>query len=790
MPPNKGGNRASLLSAPMALISAVSAALRTARIRGALLFFSTVLLAATVTPLQAHEIYPAPTETSVALPIRIGALANRGREECIRRWKPTAAYLERHLGESRFEIVPLDFDQVAQKVASGEVQFIITNPVQYAQLEFSGKAHRIAGFQVPSLNGPQGVYGGVIFTRTDRRDIRSISDLKGKRFSAVDEESLGGWLCARRELHSARLKPERDFAKLRFAGTHDAVVRDVVSGTSDAGTIRSSQLETMAAQGKVDLRSIRVIPPAHPVRGYPFQLSTRLYPEWPFAVVSGINDELSRRVAVALMTMGPDDPAALASGGSGWTIPADYSAVHGLLRDLRLGPYRDMGRITPGQVISHYRTHLLAITVAVSLIALFAFRSQLLNRRLRASLAELSQRTSALDESRESLRNERDNLVAIFEAMQDAIYISDSSHTMLYGNSALAQDFGDWRGRICYDYLDDRTAPCPECHLLEVQTGATVRREQFFTKSGKTYDIIETPLRQSDRTVKLTIFRDVTELRRMETERLEMERRLLHSQKLESLGLMAGGIAHDFNNLLTVIIGNLELVRLRLPPDTSTRHNIESAQGACQQAAKLIGQMLDYTGKMPVIPDSIDLNDLLRHNEALLRGSLPENVTLTISISDGIPRIRGDRSRIEQVVMNLLVNGVEAVGDAPGSIAITTGVRECDDSYLAQSRIEDKPPAGRFVYLEVGDSGCGMTRETEGRLFEPFFTTKFMGRGLGLSAAQGIVKMHGGAILLENRQGRGSVFRVLFPVNDQADSLHREEATPSRGKTTLEGRST
>jgi signal transduction histidine kinase len=122
--------------------------------------------------------------------------------------------------------------------------------------------------------------------------------------------------------------------------------------------------------------------------------------------------------------------------------------------------------------------------------------------------------------------------------------------------------------------------------------------------------------------------------------------------------------------------------------------------------------------------------------------------------------------------MNLLTNGAEAVGEAPGSIAITTGVRECDTSYLTQSSIEDKPPAGRFVYLEVADSGCGMTRETEGRLFEPFFTTKFMGRGLGLSAAQGIVKMHGGAILLENRQGRGSVFRILFPANNQADSPH------------------
>jgi two-component system sensor histidine kinase TtrS len=756
-----------------AVVARFMAALR-ARPRTKQLLLSTLLVGITAAPLPAHEIYPNAAAITPALPLRIGVLANRGREECLKRWKPTAAYLERHLPGTRFEVVPLDFGQVAQKVASGEVQFIITNPVQYAQLEFDGKAHRITGFLVPSAGKPQGVYGGVIFTRADRQDIRRLSDLKGKRFSAVDAESLGGWLCARRELHAARLKPERDFVKLRFAGTHDAVLRDVLSGTSDAGTIRSSQLETMAGQGKVNLRSIRVIPPAQPVKGYPFLISTRLYPEWPFAVAGGASEELSRRIAVALMTMEPDDPAARASGGSGWTVPADYSAVHELLRELHLGPYRDTGRVTPGEVIAHYRTHLLAITIGVALIALFSLRSSLLNRRLRASLTELSQRTDDLNESRETLRNERDNLLAIFEAMQDAIYISDSNHTILYGNSALARDFGDCKGPSCFDYLDDRAVPCPACHLREVLAGGTVRWEHHFSKSGKTYDIIETPLRQSGRTVKLSIFRDVTELRRMEGEQMEMERRLHHSQKLESLGLLAGGIAHDFNNLLTVIIGNLDLARLRLPPDKSIRSNIESALGACRQAAKLIGQILDYTGKMPVIPDSIDLNDLLRREEGLLRGLLPENVTLTIATPADIPPIRGDRDRIEQVVMNLLVNGVEAVGDAAGAIVITTGVRQCDESYLAQSRIEEKPPAGRFVYLEVADSGCGMDQETAERIFEPFFSTKFVGRGLGLSAVQGIVKMHGGAIMLESGSEQGTIFRILFPTMEEGDSPQRQ----------------
>jgi two-component system, sensor histidine kinase and response regulator len=355
-----------------------------------------------VSPLQAHEVFKKDVSSPAVSTIRIGVLANRGTEECLQRWKHTAAYLERHLPGTRFEIVPLGFLEVTDRVVAGRIHFIITNPAQYCALEFTGKAYRIAGFLVPSGSGPQRVFGGIIFTRADRADIRSIDDLKGKKFAAVDSESLGGWLCAKRELLAAGIDPSRNFTELRFLGTHDAVVESVLSGRSDAGTIRSSQLESMAAKGKVDLRAIHVLPgTSTPAAGYPFRISTCLYPEWPFAAVMGTDEDLSRRVAVALMTMDAHDPAAMASGGSGWTIPADYSAVHALLRELHLGPYRDLGRITPAKILSLYWPHLLAVTVAVLLIVLFAIRSSVLNHRLKGSIEQVKERTEELAVAKE-----------------------------------------------------------------------------------------------------------------------------------------------------------------------------------------------------------------------------------------------------------------------------------------------------------------------------------------------------------------------------------------------------
>jgi signal transduction histidine kinase len=185
---------------------------------------------------------------------------------------------------------------------------------------------------------------------------------------------------------------------------------------------------------------------------------------------------------------------------------------------------------------------------------------------------------------------------------------------------------------------------------------------------------------------------------------------------------------------------------------------------ACQRAATLIRQMLDYVGKGNFVLTEIDLNDVVYEKVGLIRASVARNIELSITATPAFPRVMADQGQLQQVVMNLVLNASEAIGANPGVITISTGIQDCDDAYLSRSRVEEKPPPGRFVYLEVSDSGCGMDEETKQRIFDPFFTTKFMGRGLGMSAVQGIVRVHNGAIMVESEIGAGSLFRVLFPV--------------------------
>jgi PAS domain S-box-containing protein len=264
---------------------------------------------------------------------------------------------------------------------------------------------------------------------------------------------------------------------------------------------------------------------------------------------------------------------------------------------------------------------------------------------------------------------------------------------------------------------------------------------------------------------------DITDRKRTEDARLEMERRLLHAQKLESLGVLAGGIAHDFNNLLMAILGNLELGLHDLSPVSPAWPRLGAASHAARRAADLTRQMLAYSGRGKFMVVRVDLNELVEENVHLLRTSISRTATLNLQLDRALPAVEADIGQIQQVIMNLITNASEAVGGQPGVITLSTGVRDCDGSYLGRSRLVEIPPAGRYSYFEVTDTGCGMDEETQKRMFEPFFTTKFTGRGLGLPAVFGIVRGHGGAILLDSAVGKGTTIRVLFPVAEPAPGV-------------------
>jgi two-component system, cell cycle sensor histidine kinase and response regulator CckA len=257
------------------------------------------------------------------------------------------------------------------------------------------------------------------------------------------------------------------------------------------------------------------------------------------------------------------------------------------------------------------------------------------------------------------------------------------------------------------------------------------------------------------------VLHDVTELRRG-------EERLRHAAKLESLGVLAGGIAHDFNNLLVGIVGTTSLLEDYFPPGAAGRELLDTLTNAGNRAAQLTNQMLAYSGRGRFVVRPVDLSKEVEEISALVTASIAKNVALNLSLERALPKVEADAAQLQQLIMNLIVNGAEAVGEAQGWVAVSTSVRVVSAGGPVNV-LGDPVSPGAYVVLAVSDTGHGMDAETRARIFDPFFTTKFTGRGLGLAATLGIVKGHGGAIEVESAPGQGATFRVYFPVARMAE---------------------
>jgi PAS domain S-box-containing protein len=250
-----------------------------------------------------------------------------------------------------------------------------------------------------------------------------------------------------------------------------------------------------------------------------------------------------------------------------------------------------------------------------------------------------------------------------------------------------------------------------------------------------------------------------------------------HVQKLESIGVLAGGIAHDFNNLLHVILGNADLARLHVPAESPAREHLDEVVHATQRAGELTQQLLAYSGRGAVEIRHLDLSEEVREMAILLRTAISKQATLVWDLTPDLPAITADPTQVRQVVMNLITNASDALGDAPGGLTLRTGLVE------DVSADEAHP----FVFLEVSDTGCGMDTDTLQRIFDPFFSTKFAGRGLGLAAVMGIVESHHGHVRIRTAPGDGTTFRILFPaVSDSADHAPGRLSGPQwRGRGTV-----
>ncbi|GJL65859.1 MAG: hypothetical protein NPIRA05_08300 [Nitrospirales bacterium] len=261
----------------------------------------------------------------------------------------------------------------------------------------------------------------------------------------------------------------------------------------------------------------------------------------------------------------------------------------------------------------------------------------------------------------------------------------------------------------------------------------------------------------------LGCLRDLTERRKAEEERTRLTTQMQYAQKLESLGTLAGGIAHDFNNLLMAIVARAGLALRMIGPEAPASQHLEQIKVSGLRGGELANQMLTYAGKGKPVIQTIHVTQLIKDMAHLLRISTSKRTTLTYDLAEDIPLIEADPSQLRQLIVSVLTNASEAIGDKSGTITISTGTVSAQTSHRNGWYVTGDIPSSHGIYIDVRDTGSGMDSETIPKIFDPFFTTKFTGRGLGLAALLGIVRALNGAVAVTSRTGEGTHFRLLFP---------------------------
>ena len=392
---------------------------------------------------------------------------------------------------------------------------------------------------------------------------------------------------------------------------------------------------------------------------------------------------------------------------------------------------------------------------------------------------------------RKKLEAERETvwqrLEFVIATTRTGLDIIDEDYVVQYIDPARRKLMGDPKGRPCFEYFRGLSQPCIDCAMRQALETRTIQVREQTAPDGerRATQVTALPYSNEEGTWMVAeVIVDITDRKRAEAERLDMERRIAASQKLEGLGILAGGVAHNFNNLLTVILGHAELLRDTVPRELDSAASVQEIIKAGYRSRDLIGQLLALGRKQVLELRPLDLNGVVRECSAMLRQAVRENIAIEYRLSDSPCPVAADPGRMEEVLLNLALNAQDAI-PREGRLSIATTETVLEGTF---ARRHDDAPPGRYVLLTVSDTGEGMDEQTVGRIFDPFFTTKEQGKGtgLGLSTVYGIVKQHEGSIEVESRPGAGTRFLIYLPTS----SALRQDTAPPQAERTARGNET
>ena len=714
--------------------------------------------------------------------IKIGVLSIRGKATALKEWTPTAEYLSSRVTNHNFLIVPLNLTEMPRAVASSNVDFVITNSGNYIELEAAYGISRIATLKNFRDGYAFTQFGGVIFTRLDRTDLRSIEDLAGKSFMAVDEKAFGGFQMGWRELKNHGIDPHRDFTQLRFSGfPQDGVVFAVQNGEVDAGTVRSGVLEKMAREGKIRINDFHVLNPKW-VDGFPLLSSTQLYPEWAFAKVKATSENLSQVVAIALLQMPADSEAATKAKITGWTIPLDYQSVHDLMKELHIGPYVHLGTVTIGQIFRQYRYWIAAIIVTISLLVSIAIMLLNLNKKLSRSKESLEQEIGM----RRRAESQLSRFGRIIDQSFDEIYLFDaSSLKIVQANQGTLNNLGytmeELKNMTPFNFHKELTSKEFSAYLDRLQHGEEkliTFETKHYRKDNSSY-FVEVRL-QLSKSENIPVFMAIAQ--NIDDRKLAEEELKKHKENLETLviertydlakardeavsanrykSIFLTNISHELRTPLNAILGYSEILRdeSAIRDNSQLLDDVDKIHIAGKHLLTLIDEVLDITkidsGNVELFIQLVDVYNLVHDMSLTVKPLIAaHNNILQIKCEHDIGTMQVDLTRLKQVLLNLLSNASKFTEH--GTISLSAS-----KEYVRNEE---------WIQFTVTDTGTGISQEKIQLLFEPFaqvdaaVTSHLGGTGLGLSISQRFCRLMKGDITVDSEPGKGSTFTVHLP---------------------------
>lgn len=768
-------------------------------------FLSLLFLAALRFSTSAHASFLDPGT------IHIGVLAKSGKEQCFQQWNPTGVYLQNKIQGKKIQIVCLGFDEVDKAVADKHVDFTITNPSVYVNLEYKYGASRISTLKHKQAFHANVQFGGVIFYRADRKDIKTINDLKGKKFMAVAENSFGGWQVSWRYLKERNIDPSKDFQELHFGATHEAVVMAIINGQVDVGCVRTDVLENMATLTRINLNDLAVLDPQTNDSQFSSLRTTRLYPEWPLAKAEHTSEEMAKKVGLAMLGMPDNSIASFYSHSRGWTIPLDYNEVHECLRRLKVAPYADYGIITISQMYHQYKYWIyVGIVFLVCTFSGLALVARL-NRKLSCVLLDLQsehrQRAQVVADLNEFKRTLDQTLDCVF------MFSSDTLH-FIYANQGALNHIGYSLEELLkmtpIDIKPEYTASQFKALVVPLQEQQD-KSLTFITKHKRKDGVLVpveifmqhiTPPDKKGRFV--AIVRDITIRLQKETERKSLQSKLLQEQKLASVGQLAAGIAHEINTPAQYIGSNIDfldeafrdiarlvdhvirLVAAAKKEDISPQlltavedtleeidwsylkeeipESIRQSGHGVKQVSSIVLAMKNFAHPGGTEKELTDLNELIQNTLTISRNEWKYAVVPQLQLDPLLPPILCLRNEIGQVFLNIFVNAVQSITEK-----LSSGPNGSKGQITISTRLQKD-----HAIITVTDSGCGIGKDNLEKIFDPFFTTKEVGKGTGqgLAIAYDIVtNKHGGILEVTSEEGVGTTFTITLLLNP---SLHND----------------